>query len=291
MLRVLVVSGMLGLTACDQSGSGSTPLPVQSVPKPPDTETKMQYQQLTPDLLVGPRPSREQIEELVALGIKKVISVDALPPESNLWGESIQVRHLPLGYSDLLRTHQLRLARELSIDPIRTYIHCHHGKHRGPAAALAALRNLGQLDQAEATTWLDRCGVDYQGLRQAVHNAQPQSSENIQAAMPLEEIVATGSLSRLMAEIDQVWDRLKKVPSPGDPDARTQKEDAAHLVDLFRMSSESAGPVDPAYPKQMQEAIDLATKLESQLQDGQDAPQLRAALRSSCRTCHRAFRD
>ncbi len=91
--------------------------------------------------------------------------------------------------------------------------------------------------------------------------------------------------------IDLVWDRLKKVPSPGDPDARTQKEDAAHLVDLFRMSSESAGPVDPAYPKKMQEAIDLATKLESQLQDGQDAPEFRAALRTSCRTCHRAFRD
>jgi len=37
-----------------------------------------------------------------------------------------------------------------------------------------------------------------------------------------------------MAEIDQVWDRLKKVPSPDDPIKRTQKEDAAHLLDCKR---------------------------------------------------------
>ena len=145
-------------------------------------------------------------------------------PESNLWSEAIEVRHLPLGYRDLPKSVQLRLARELLNDPVKTYIHCHHGQHRGPAAALSALRALGQLDQTEAKSWLDRCGVGYQGLRQAVQDAQPESPQNIQAAMPLEEAVATRSLSRLMAEIDQVWDRLKKVPSPDDPIKRTQKK-------------------------------------------------------------------
>ena len=241
--------------------------------------------------MVGPRPSPEQIAELSALGVQKVISVDALPPESSLWGKSIRVRHLPLGYRDLPQTLQLRLARELATDPVKTYVHCHHGKHRGPAAALAALRTLDQFDQAEAMVWLDRCGVEYQGLRDAVQNAKPESIEKIQAATPLEEVAATRSLSRLMAEIDQVWDHLKKVPSPEDPVARTQKEDASQLVDLFRLSSESAGPVDPAYPRQMREAIDLATELETQLQLGQDAAQIRAALRASCRACHKAFRD
>ena len=286
-----MVLGMLALAACDQPDPESGSLQSQSFPNPPIASTKLQFHQLTPELLVGPRPSQEQIKELAALGIKKVISVDALPPASGLLEESIQVRHLPLGYRDLPKTLQLRLARELSIAPVKTYIHCHHGQHRGPAAALVALRALGQLDQAEAKSWLDRCGVGYQGLRQAVQDAQPESPQNIQAAMPLEEAVATRSLSRLMAEIDQVWDRLKKVPSPDDPIKRTQKEDAAHLLDLFRLSSEAAGPVDPDYPKQMQEAIRLATTLESELQDGEDAVRLRAALRTSCRTCHRAFRD
>ena len=291
MTRVLLVLGMLGLSACDQSDPGTSMRSAQPVPSPPTLMTKLQFHQLTPDIFVGPRPSQEHIEELTALGIKKVISVDALPPESSLWGEAIQVRHLPLGYRDLPKPLQLRLARELSIAPVKTYIHCHHGQHRGPAAALAALRALGQLDQAEAETWLDRCGVVYQGLRQAVQDAQPESPQDIQSALLLEEAVATRSLSRLMAEIDQVWERLKKVPSPDDPNKRTQKEDAAHLLDLFRLSSAAAGPVDPDYPKQMQEAIRLATTLESELQDGEDAAELRAALRSSCRTCHRAFRD
>ena len=291
MRRVLMILGMFGLEACDQSDSDPTTFPTQSVPGPPPNPIKFEFQRLTPDLMVGPRPSPEQIAELSALGIQKVISVDALPPESSLWGKSIRVRHLPLGYRDLPQTLQLRLARELATDPVKTYVHCHHGKHRGPAAALAALRTLDQFDQAEAMVWLDRCGVEYQGLRDAVQNAKPESIEKIQAATPLEKVAATRSLSRLMAEIDQVWDHLKKVPSPEDPVARTQKEDASQLVDLFRLSSESAGPVDPAYPRQMREAIDLATELETQLQLGQDAAQIRAALRASCRACHKAFRD
>ncbi|MBL22229.1 MAG: hypothetical protein CMJ37_05295 [Phycisphaerae bacterium] len=291
MCRLLMVLGTLGLAACDQSDSGSSTLPAQPVPSLPTVATTLQFHQLTPQIFVGPRPLPNQIKELTAMGIKKVISVDALPPEASLWTEGIQVRHLPLGYRDLPKPLQLRLARELSIGPVKTYIHCHHGKHRGPAAALAALRNLDQIDPAEAKIWLDRCGVAYQGLRQAVQNAQPESSEDIQSSTPLQEVVATRSLSRLMAEIDQVWDRLKKVPSPSDPKVRTQQEDAAHLLDLFRLSSESAGPVDPAYPKQMQQAIKLATTLEAQLQDGQDAAELRSDLHISCRACHRAFRD
>ena len=166
-------------------------------------------------------------------------------PESSLWSEAIEVRHLPLGYRDLPKSLQLRLARELSIDPVKTYIHCHHGQHRGPAAALAALRALGQLDQTEAKSWLDRCGVGYQGLRQAVQDAQPESPQNIQAAMPLEEAVATRSLSRLMAEIDQVWDRLKKVPSPDDPIKRTQKRrrrPSAGFVPVVIRSGWARGP-------------------------------------------------
>ena len=291
MLRVLLVVGMLGLCACDQSDAGRSTRSVQPVPSPPTLKTNLKFHQLTPDIFVGPRPSQEHIAELTTLGIKKVISVDALPPESSLWAEAIQVRHLPMGYRDLPKPLQLRLARELSIAPVKTYIHCHHGQHRGPAAALAALRALGKLDQAQAEAWLDRCGVGYQGLRQAVHDAQPESPQDIQSALPLEEAVATRSLSRLMAEIDQVWDRVKKVPSPDDPIKRTQKEDAAHLLDLFRLSSEAAGPVDPAYRKQIQEAVRLASTLESELQNGEDAAKLRAALRTSCRTCHRAFRD
>ena len=291
MLRVLLVLGMLGLSACDQSDPETRTRPDQPVPSAPTLTTKLKFHQLTPDIFVGPRPSQEHIAELTTLGIKKVISVDALPPESSLWSEAIEVRHLPLGYRDLPKPLQLRLARELSIAPVKTYIHCHHGQHRGPAAALAALRALGQLDQAEAEAWLERCGVAYQGLRQAVQDAQPESPQDIQSTLPLEEAVATESLSRLMAEIDQVWERLKKVPSQDDPNRSTQKEDAAQLLDLFRLSSEAAGPVDPAYRKQIQEAVRLASTLESELQNGEDAAKLRAALRTSCRTCHRAFRD
>ena len=37
--------------------------------------------------------------------------------------------------------------------------------------------NPDQFDQAEAMVWLDRCGVEYQGLRDAVQNAKPESIE------------------------------------------------------------------------------------------------------------------
>ena len=128
MLHVMLVLGMLGLSACDQSDPEKRTRQVQAVPSPPTLKTNFKFHQLTPDIFVGPRPSQEHIAELAMLGIKKVISVDALPPESNLWSEAIEVRHLPLGYRDLPKSVQLRLARELLNDPVKTYIHCHHGR-------------------------------------------------------------------------------------------------------------------------------------------------------------------
>ena len=285
MIRVLVALGLFTLAACNDANSGLIHA------DPPVKPPAVQFHRLTPDLLVGPRPSPEQVLELSALGIQKVISVDALPPESSVWGDSLQLRHLPLDYRDIPRTFQLQLARELSADPVKTYIHCHHGQHRGPAAALTALLNLGTIDQVEASAWLDRCGVAYRGLRNAVQNAEPANPEDIQSATPLLEVAETKSLSRLMAEIDQVWDRLKRVPSPEAPNARTQAEDASELVDLLRLSSGTAGPVDPDYHQQMRKAIDLAITLESQILDGQDAAEARSKLRASCRACHRAYRD
>lgn len=292
MTRILSILIALLVTGCKDSGPTeilSAPSKVDSTGEIPSTPSV--FWPLTETVLVGPRPDQNLVETLKNLGVQKVVSVDALPPEASLWGDAIQVRHLPLGYRSISRQDQLRLAQELSKGNGKIYIHCHHGKHRAPAAALTALRSLGQLNPSEANEWLDRCGVAYEGLRTVVAEATAAESHQIESAMPLEVTCPTKTLSRLMAEVDDVWDRLKKVPSPDDPNAQTQPEDASQLVDLLRLASTTAGPVEAEYHQQMKAAVDLANQLEIRVRAGESAAPIRAALRKSCRSCHQSFRD
>ena len=144
-------------------------------------------------------------DSLQGLGVRTIVSVDgAVPDVAAARLRGMRYIHLPIGYDGFDETRRAELTRAVldGLSNGAVYIHCHHGQHRGPAAALTALLNLGTIDQVEASAWLDRCGVAYRGLRNAVQNAEPAHPEDIQSAPPLQEVAETKSLSRLMAEVD-----------------------------------------------------------------------------------------
>jgi len=53
--------------------------------------------------------------------------------------------HVPIAYSGLSREQEIRIASAISGAEGPLYLHCHHGKHRGPAAAATALVCLGEI--------------------------------------------------------------------------------------------------------------------------------------------------
>src|SRR5205807_10192310 len=102
------------------------------------------------------------------LGVKTVISVDGMTPEVELARrEGLRYVHLPIGYDGVPREQALRIARAVRDLPGPVYLHCHHGKHRGPAAAAVATLCLDASCPVEAAVaFMKQAGTDprYRGL-------------------------------------------------------------------------------------------------------------------------------
>ena len=95
---------------------------------------------LHPRVISGGQPEGEQaFARLKELGVKTVISVDGARPEVELARKyGLRYVHLPHGYDGVPDERASELAKAVRDLPGPVYIHCHHGKHRSPAAATVA---------------------------------------------------------------------------------------------------------------------------------------------------------
>ena len=76
--------------------------------------------------------------ELEQLGVKTIISVDGAKPDvESARKHGLIYVHLPFGYDGIPREKLVALAQAADMLSGPFYIHCHHGKHRGPAAVAA----------------------------------------------------------------------------------------------------------------------------------------------------------
>ena len=91
-------------------------------------------------VISGGQPEGEAgFAELKGLGIKTIISVDGAKPDLELAKKfGLRYVHLPHGYDGIPEERVEELAKAVRDLPGPIYIHCHHGKHRSPAAASAA---------------------------------------------------------------------------------------------------------------------------------------------------------
>src|SRR5205823_5218238 len=145
------------------------------------------------------------------LGVKTVISVDGMTPEVELARrEGLRYVHLPIGYDGVPREQALRIARAVRDLPGPVYLHCHHGKHRGPAAAAAAALCLdGAMTPEQAVAFLRQAGTDphYAGLYETVESLRRPTAdewERVPAEFP--ESAKVSALAEFMVAIDQRWD-------------------------------------------------------------------------------------
>src|SRR5207253_1228560 len=99
------------------------------------------------------------------------------------------------------------------------YLHCHHGKHRGPAVAAVAHRCLDESCSAEqALAEMRRAGTDprYTGLFAAPRNVrQPSKGELDRIPPDFPEAATVAALAQVMVQIDERWERLKQVRAAG----------------------------------------------------------------------------
>src|SRR5207237_1872933 len=110
--------------------------------------------------------------------------------------------HLPIGYDGVSPAQALRLAKAVYELPKPIYIHCHHGKHRGPAAAAIAHLCLDERCSVDTVlAEMRRAGTDphYRGLYAApttFHRPTREELARVPTAFP--EVARVAPLAELM---------------------------------------------------------------------------------------------
>jgi hypothetical protein len=160
----------------------------------------------------GSEPHGEEaFASLKQMGIKTIVSVDgARPNVEAARRHGLRYIHIPIGYDGISDQAGAALARLVKEADGPFYVHCHHGRHRGPAAAAVACVASGATQGKGALQILEKAGTskDYLGLWRDVEDYTPPVAG---ANLPeLVEIAEIESLTAAMAQIDRACDNLKR---------------------------------------------------------------------------------
>ncbi len=264
---------------------------------------------LTPDLFSGSGPETpEAFDSLAQLGVKTVISVDGARPNLELARErGMGYIHIPIGYDALDPAQQIALTKALRDSPGPIYVHCHHGKHRGPAAAAVAMVGLGRMTNDHAARFLEAAGTstNYPGLWASVENARPIADLDAafaEAGCELAEYQPVSGMIEGMVAIDATWDRIKLIREAGwqtptdHPDLAPTAETGI-LADHFRawLDDPDSQVEGAEFIEAMRRAAERASALEASLtritHDPAFIEQTYRAVAKSCKACHKQWRN
>ncbi len=262
-------------------------------------------------LISGGHPEGDEaFASLARLGVKTVISVDGARPDQALAEKyGMTYVHLPHGYSGILDSRQRELAKAVAELPGPIYLHCHHGKHRSPAASATVCVGLGWMTPDDGVQFLKQAGTspDYPGLYRTVAEAKPiDRSELSKLEVRFEPFYPLPPLSDTMVEIDQVFTRLLRIArngwqAPAGTTATPLQEALAlgeHYTELARLHEEIGWEAD--FGSLLQSGRERVGELEAALRSG--SPDGDAAsgpvfdgivqrIDQNCRQCHRRFPD
>jgi protein tyrosine phosphatase (PTP) superfamily phosphohydrolase (DUF442 family) len=237
---------------------------------------------------------------LARLGVRTVVSVDGARPDVEAARRhGLSYVHIPIGYDGISERAGAALARVVRERAGPIYVHCHHGQHRGPAAAAVACIASGAADAQAARNILERAGTgrEYAGLWRDVEGYEPPPPG---AALPeLAEVAVVQSLAAAMARIDRSHDRLRlcrdaawsvPVDHPDVVPAREALQMEEGLREALRNLSADR---DETFRKWLAESGAAARVVKDALNAGDREAAGRHFLRleDSCKQCHRRYRN
>jgi protein tyrosine phosphatase (PTP) superfamily phosphohydrolase (DUF442 family) len=269
--------------------------------------------QVHPNVLSGGLPAdRAAFAELQQLGVKTVLSVDGAQPDESAAAEfGLRYVHLPHGYDGISDQRGLELAKALRELEGPIYIHCHHGKHRSPAAATVACVAAGMLPVESAAAVLKMAGTSphYLGLHQAAANARPVAPRVLdQLQVEFTAHAQVPALAEAMVQLEHTHERIGQIAAAGwqspaeHPDLEPAHEALLlreHFAELIR-AEENTGR-EPEYMELLHDSEHAAKSLERSIRAWQAAktaappPQTLdnfvRQVGENCRKCHRISRD
>jgi protein tyrosine phosphatase (PTP) superfamily phosphohydrolase (DUF442 family) len=270
---------------------------------------------LSENIVSGGEPHGEEaLKKIADMGVKTVLSVDGKVPDEALAAKyGLRYVHVPIQYSGIdvpARLHIAKTFRELE-GPF--YVHCFHGKHRGPAAAAIGRMVLDGATREQAVAEMRQwCGTSgkYAGLYETIARAPlptPEDTDAIQWDFPAAHEFK--GIRHAMIGISRIHDHLKALSGrgwtvdPNHPDLNAANE-TAQLVEIFKIAKATAEtehkPDD--YRGWMGESVTasealLATLREMPLGYGEIEPWVEAAtagfdaVNGLCSSCHQVYRN
>lgn len=281
-----------GASAAATAGHSAAPLP--------------NLHELYPGVFSGGLPAGAAgFDELAAMGVQTVISVDGAAPDvEQARKRGMRYVHIPIGYNGMAEAQRAQLAKALGTLPQPIYVHCHHGRHRAPAALAAAAVGLGRIGNSAGVEYLRSAGTSpsYPGLYGCVSDARPLAAELLaDPAIELPERAVVSGMVAGMVAMDVAFGHLQEIQAagwrvpPDSPDLVPAAE-AGQLADLLRLLQDD--PDLRARPDRfagmMAESAAAAQRLEDALAAVRPAAEIEPLMRSvsqSCTSCHRAYRD
>jgi hypothetical protein len=241
---------------------------------------------------------------LQALGIRTIISVDGARPDvATARRLGLRYVHLPFGYDGCPTPRALEIIRAARDLPGPIYLHCHHGKHRSPAAAALVHIALDGASNAEATTLMRHAGTDpaYAGLyRDAATFHAPTPAEIDRVSNQFLEVAPVPPLAETMVQIDERLAALQQAQQAGwrafgSHPGRVPVNEALQLKELFRelqrTGSCASRPVE--FRNRMSTAERGAALMETSLRAGdrRRTDTAFAGLKAACDSCHACYRN
>jgi len=218
---------------------------------------------------------------------------------------------LPIGYDGAERPQMLAIVAAASELPGPVYVHCHHGKHRGPAAAAWIAMAGGDWPAERALAWLEQAQTSpsYRQLyRQVESFVRPTADELAGVDRSFPEISEVPMLVEQMVEIDRRWQRLEEAAEAAAasdaPLSCNAALDPAHLATLLaeqlrelgRTADAQSRPTD--FRALLLESEEASAALARGLAGWKSAAASRFSVEhgleqvaETCRACHARFRD
>lgn len=295
--RLFILACILLTTGCAGSSSRTT--------EHEPTHAIHNLHQLADGLWSGSEPlGTPAYNELAKLGIQTVVSVDAVAPDKALADQyNIRVVHLPIGYDGIPEQRTKQLAVAVATLPRPIYLHCHHGKHRGPAAICVGAIGAGEITNEQAADFMALAGTspDYPGLWRSAEFAEALDDQILaDKSINLPEQADIGDFPSAMAEIDRLNELLwlcadNNFVAPEDhPDlAPVSLVGQIHYL-LRSLESDSLTQSEGViFQEMLLDSSVLASQIESQITTGaiENAMTTMNTLTDSCVRCHEQFRD
>ncbi len=249
-------------------------------------------------------------KELSDLGVKTIVSVDgAIPDVESAKKFGLRYVHLPHGYDGIPEHRVKELAKAVRELQSPIYIHCHHGKHRSPAAAVVACVTAGLIEPSKAKSVLTLAGTNenYRGLFDSAEKARPLSEailNKIEVEFP--ETAKVPPLAEAMVHIEHAHDHLVAIAEanwtspPSHPDlhpAHTALMLQEHFTELLRTDEVKQWP-EPIL-QMLRDSETDAKAIVSNLNSGEqpdsktqkELKHFADRITANCKQCHQHFRD